>query len=574
MRTGLAAEGRPRSIRFRTPDEGASHFVDLIRGEVRVDWDTIHDFVIVRSDGNPIFFLANAVDDMEMEITHVIRGEDLLDSTHRVLALRAALGGGPPPEYAHLPLIVGPDRAKLSKRHGAVALEDFRDAGYLPEALCNYLALLGWAPEDGREVMDADELCAAFDLDRVTHAAAAFDHKKLDWINGEWIRRITLRELEARALPIARERFGDRLDLDVFSAAARIGQERAVTLVALVDQTDFLFVADDDFEIEPESWNKVVATERVSEILDAVITHLETCEWTVEAIDVRPVVDALGVKPRKAMPALYAAVEGRHAGLPLFDSIELLGRERALARLRAARIAASREPELMLLATWLTWKLVRRVLYVLVALVVAYYLVTVVQVWRAARSDDTRHVAGDHRAGGRAVQRATDRGVPRPARPRRGPLPAWGGADGRRDRRQAARRQVHRSRSGCRLPAREGCAGRRDPARDDRAFLVGVARRVGPVPAAARHPARRARVRPVPLPPDPPHRGRARLRRRDVADADEPDRRLRRVEAVLRRGVAGRGRPDLRLRPPRPGDCEVGAARPGVAILGGPSGVV
>ncbi len=357
---------------------------------MRVDWDTIHDFVIVRSDGNPIFFLANAVDDMEMEITHVIRGEDLLDSTHRVLALRAALGGGPPPEYAHLPLIVGPDRAKLSKRHGAVALEDFRDAGYLPEALGNYLALLGWAPEDGREVMDADELCAAFDLDRVTHAAAAFDHKKLDWINGEWIRRITLRELEARALPIARERFGDRLDLDVFSAAARIGQERAVTLVALVDQTDFLFVADDDFEIEPESWNKVVATERVSEILDAVITHLETCEWTVEAIDVRPVVDALGVKPRKAMPALYAAVEGRHAGLPLFDSIELLGRERALARLRAARSRASREPELMLLATWLTWKLVRRVLYVLVALVVAYYLVTVVQVWRAARSDDTR----------------------------------------------------------------------------------------------------------------------------------------------------------------------------------------
>ena len=139
----MAAEGRPRTLRFRTPGEGASSFVDEIRGEVRVEWSAITDFVVVRDDGSPIFFLANAVDDLEMGITHVIRGEDLIDSTHRVLALREALGGGPPPVYAHLPLILGTDRAKLSKRHGAVALEDFRDKGYLPEALCNYLSLLG-----------------------------------------------------------------------------------------------------------------------------------------------------------------------------------------------------------------------------------------------------------------------------------------------------------------------------------------------------------------------------------------------------------------------------------------------
>ena len=214
---------------------------------MRVEWSTIADFVIVRSDGNPIFFLANAVDDIEMGITHVIRGEDLLDSTHRVLALREALGVSERPSYAHLPLIVGPDRAKLSKRHGAVAIEDFRTEGYLPEAVCNYLALLGWAPEDGREVMALDEIVARFDLDRVTHAAAAFDHKKLDWMNGEWIRRLTLRELEARALPLARERFGDRLDLEVFRGALRIGQERAVTVAGLVDQADFLFVDDAGF---------------------------------------------------------------------------------------------------------------------------------------------------------------------------------------------------------------------------------------------------------------------------------------------------------------------------------------
>ncbi len=335
----LAADDRPRSIRFRTPDAGISRFVDLVRGEVRVEWSTISDFVIVRSDGNPIFFLANAVDDLEMGITHVIRGEDLIDSTHRVLALREALGATDRPAYAHLPLILGPDRAKLSKRHGAVALEDFRDEGYLPEALCNYLALLGWAPEDGRETMSIDEIVERFDLDRVTHAAAAFDHKKLDWMNGEYIRVLTLRELEGRALPIARARFGDGIDLDAFSGVIRIGQERAVTLGSLVNQSDFLFVDDAEFGIADELWEKLAATERIGEILDVVIRHLESCDWTADAIDLRPPLEAeLGIAMKKKVAAaLYTAIEGRPAGLPLFDSIELLGRERTLARLRAAR---------------------------------------------------------------------------------------------------------------------------------------------------------------------------------------------------------------------------------------------
>ena len=164
-RAELAAEGRPSVVRFRTPDTGVSRFDDVVRGEVEVEWSTIPDFVIVRSDGTPVFFLANAVDDIDMGITHVIRGEDLIDSTHRVLALRDALGGGPQPVYAHLPLILGADRAKLSKRHGAIAVEEFREQGYLPEALVNYLALFGWAPADGREVLSPDELIAEFDLD-------------------------------------------------------------------------------------------------------------------------------------------------------------------------------------------------------------------------------------------------------------------------------------------------------------------------------------------------------------------------------------------------------------------------
>jgi glutamyl-tRNA synthetase len=338
QRAALAAEGRPRSLRFLTPDDGTSTFTDLIRGEVTVEWVTIPDFVIVRSDGTPLFFLANAVDDIEMEITHVIRGEDLLDTTHRVLALREALGMTDRPAYAHLPLIVGADRAKLSKRHGAVALEEFRDAGYLPEAVLNYLALLGWGPEDDREVLDRAELVEEFDLARVVHSPAFFDHQKLDWMNGEWIRRLDFDELERRALPIATARFRDQLDPDVFRGALRIGQERAITLDALVEQMDFLFVDEQEFTIDTASWERLEKTERAGDILDAVIEHVERCAWeSSEDLDIRPAFEKLGIKPRKAMHVTYTAVEGRAAGLPLFDSMYLLGRERTLRRLRAAR---------------------------------------------------------------------------------------------------------------------------------------------------------------------------------------------------------------------------------------------
>jgi glutamyl-tRNA synthetase len=332
----MAAEGRPRTLRFRTPDEGTSMFLDLVRGEVRVDWATVSDFVIVRADGTPLFFLANAVDDLEMGITHVIRGEDLLDSTHRILALRAALDPRPPPAYAHLPLIVGRDRAKLSKRHGAVALEELREAGYLPVALRNYLALLGWAPRDAREVLDTEELIGAFELDDVTHAAAAFDYEKLDWLNGEWIRRLPMRELEAAVLPLARARYGEDVDLGRLRAALELGQERSSTLGRLLEQADFLFVDEADFEIEPSSWDRLAATDRVDEVLAAVERYLGQL-GDGDDVDLLPVLDALGVNRRRTMPAVYAAIEGRQAGLPLFDSIRVLGRDVALVRVRRAR---------------------------------------------------------------------------------------------------------------------------------------------------------------------------------------------------------------------------------------------
>ena len=340
-RTRLAAEGRPRTVRFRTPDDGRSTFTDVVRGEVSVEWATISDFVIVRSDGSPLFFLANAVDDLAMGITHVIRGEDLIDTTHRVLAIRRALGGEVAPMYAHLPLILQADRAKLSKRHGAVAVEDFRARGILAEALFNYLTLLGWAPDDDREVMDRDEIVDAFTLDRVTHSAAIFDDKKLEWINGEWIRRLSRDEILERVRPFARERYGAALDDPVNDAhlvsAVTIGQPRATTLVALVDQMEFLF-AGDSFTIADDVWGEVVAVDQPISVLDGVIAHVQHCEWNTESIgDMRAVIEGLGLKPRKVMKLLYAAIEGRAAGLPLFDAMELLGRDVSLSRLRAAR---------------------------------------------------------------------------------------------------------------------------------------------------------------------------------------------------------------------------------------------
>jgi glutamyl-tRNA synthetase len=346
QRVERRAEGRPVSLRFRTPDTGVSSFTDLVRGEVSVEWATISDFVIVRSDGSPVFFLANAVDDAAMEITHVIRGEDLLDTTHRVLALRKALGHTEPLEFGHLPLLVGADRGKLSKRHGAVAIEDFRDRGYLPDALVNYLALLGWAPHDDREVLSRDELVAEFDIDRVTHSAAFFDYKKLDWLNGEYIRAMDPEDLAARIFELASARWGDRVTLDAAREIARIGQERAVTITSLVDQSAFLFETDEEFAMDPKDWDESLAkTERPLEVVDAVIAYLETCEWSVEVTDIRPPIEALGVKPRKAMPLLYTAIEGHRAGLPLFDAIYLLGRERSLARLAVARAWVGSAPE-------------------------------------------------------------------------------------------------------------------------------------------------------------------------------------------------------------------------------------
>jgi glutamyl-tRNA synthetase len=253
-----------------------------------------------------------------------------------VLALRRALGHDDQPVYAHLPLILGLGGGKLSKRHGAVSVEEYRDTGFLPAALLNYLALLGWGPEDGREILSLEELVAEFELERVNTSAATFDPKKLEWMNGEHIRAMPLPDLVSAVLPFARTRYGARLDIPRFEAAVRLAQLRATTLVQIADQMAFLFTPDDQLEIDPASWEKLTKVENAAAILDAVIEFVRDCDWTDE-IDPRPAIEALGIKPGKVMHVLYTAIEGRSQGLPLFDSISLLRRESALTRLRAAR---------------------------------------------------------------------------------------------------------------------------------------------------------------------------------------------------------------------------------------------
>ena len=340
-RAARRGEGRPVTIRFRTPSEGRSSFHDIVRGEVSVEWVNVRDFVLVRPDGSPIFYLANAVDDLDMGITHVVRGEDLVDTTHRVLAIRRAMGVADQPVYAHCPLILGPGGHKLSKRYGAVSVEDFRDAGYLPEALLNYLALLGWGTSDGVEVMTASELAERFDLVDINKSPATFDAKKLEWMNGEHIRRLPIDELVERVRRFAFDRFGDALDEDRFVAGVALGHERATTLDQLAEQLGFLFVADEQLEADDDSWARLVAHDGAGELLAAGAAHIEACEWSVAGVDLRPVVEAAGQKPRKAMHVFYTAIEGRAAGLPLWDSIVLLGRSSVLARLRQARARLS-----------------------------------------------------------------------------------------------------------------------------------------------------------------------------------------------------------------------------------------
>jgi glutamyl-tRNA synthetase len=356
---GYEAEGRRPVVRFRMP-EGSVTFTDLVRGPVTFDHQNVPDFTLTRADGSPLYTLAVAVDDVLMKITHVVRGEDLLSSTPRQLAVYRAMGVPEAefPVFAHLPHVLGLGGEKLGKRYGAASVTWYRDQGFLPEAVCNYLALLGWSPGDDRESFTLAEMAADFDLTRVNKNPARFDVAKLEAINGDKIRALEPAAFAALLVPFL-QRAGLVSDppsaehAAVLAAAAPLIQERISVLGQAPQMLGFLLVREPDFAVDPDDAAKFLGAGSAGALRAALAALADLPEgeqsWRWAAIEAAlrdALVVRLGLKPRVAFGgAVRVAVTGHAAGPPLFQSMELLGRERTLGRLEnAARHAAAQEP--------------------------------------------------------------------------------------------------------------------------------------------------------------------------------------------------------------------------------------
>jgi glutamyl-tRNA synthetase len=336
-------------VRFRTPDDGTTAFDDVVRGEVSFENANLEDFVVLRSDGSPMFLVANAVDDVDMGITHVIRGEDLVNVTPKVLLIRQALGFTERPQFAHLPLVLNEKRQKLSKRRDDVAVADYRARGFLPGGMANYLALLGWGPPDGVEVRPLDEIVGLFRLEDVNKAGAVFDIQKLTHVNARHIEALAPDAFVEAARPFLLDQpWGEAVAADPapFEALAPVVQERTHTLTDVADMVDFVYL--DEPVIDEAAWEKaMVKGKAAAEILDGVIAAYDAIGddgWVHVADEREPLKEALlavgeehGLKLGKAQAPVRVAVTGRSVGPPLFESLVVLGRERTLDRLRRAR---------------------------------------------------------------------------------------------------------------------------------------------------------------------------------------------------------------------------------------------
>jgi glutamyl-tRNA synthetase len=334
------AQAPGRALRFRTPDEGATVVDDLVRGKTAFENVTLEDFVIVRGDGSVLFLLANVVDDMTQRINLVIRAEEHLSNAPKQQLLWLALGQEPP-TWAHVPIIVNEKRQKLSKRRDKVALEDFRDEGYLASAMRNYLMLLGWAPRGDREIVPWDTIVAEFRLADVNPSPAFFDVKKLRAFNGDYIRALALPDFAAACQPWLQPPAApwpaDRFDPAMFEALAPLAQTRIGVLAEITAMVDFAFLAEP--VIDQVSWDKVMK-EPAAELLAEVQAAYDVIEpWQADGLRVRleEIGATYGLKLGKAQAPVRVAVTGRTVGLPLFESLEILGRDATLRRLVRAR---------------------------------------------------------------------------------------------------------------------------------------------------------------------------------------------------------------------------------------------
>ena len=335
----VLAEGL--AVRFRMPKGKMISFTDLVRGEVAFNTGDLEDFVIWRSNGTPMFLLANAVDDADMGITHAIRGEDLLSGVPKVLLLLDAMGVKHP-TYAHLPLLVNEQRKKLSKRRDDVAVGDYREKGFLPEAMVNYLALLGWGPPDGVEIRSLSEIVKIFDIEDVNKAAAFFDIQKFEHINSLYLRNLSKEDFMQRVepwigngAPWPEENF----DSEKFSTMADLIQEKLRTLSDAPRFVDFLFLEQPD--VDEESWKK---TMKDPQVVDSLLGHVadsfEDCEWETDVLKdlVTKAGEKVDLKLGKAQAPLRVAVTGRTVGPPLFETMSCcMTREEVLKRISDAR---------------------------------------------------------------------------------------------------------------------------------------------------------------------------------------------------------------------------------------------
>lgn len=330
--------GESAAVRFKMPRPGTTEFVDLVRGDVRVDHQHVDDFVLMRSDRRPTYHLASTVDDVDYEITHVVRGEDLLPSTPRHVQLTLAMGGKEA-TYAHIPLINGPDGKRLSKRHGAQGVTEYVDAGYLPEALVNYLSLLGWSPSGDASIFPVTESIRLFELTDVQKNPAVFDRAKLDWMNGEYVRQLSSERFNELAAPYVEQAAGRPLIADEWSRFEQLSpliQERTKLFTDIGAQVQFLldtFVHPDSIAIGlrfPEADVVVIksAIKRLSDLEEFDHNSIET--------SLRAMLDELGLNARKGLQPLRRAVTGSDVSPPLFESMAALGRETVLDRLREA----------------------------------------------------------------------------------------------------------------------------------------------------------------------------------------------------------------------------------------------
>jgi glutamyl-tRNA synthetase len=338
-RRKLASEGLPGVVRFKTPLSGRTTFHDLVRGDITFENDTLDDFVLLKSDGFPVYHLANIVDDHLMGITHVLRGDEWLSSTPRHVLLYQAFGWELP-AFAHLPMILGPDRAKLSKRHGDTSVLEFRQGGFLPQALSNFLGLLGWSLDDRTEIIDRQTFVRHFTLDRVLANPAVFNREKLEWMNGVYIRELPDDELAERAAPFL-EGEGRPVDRELLRLVVPLIRERIKLLNEVEGMAGFFFL-EGELHYETEKLlSKKFADDRgaASNALETVLRRIRDLQpWDHETLEdaIRPLAEELTLKTGALFGLIRVAVTGRVAAPPLFESMAVLGRDRTLERLESA----------------------------------------------------------------------------------------------------------------------------------------------------------------------------------------------------------------------------------------------